>query len=744
MRQRFVTATLCFLALGILLPGCATQESGSKPSVPDPNLSAPTVVLGASVDPQAPFPLWLPKPGPASTVDLRPRAEEARQRGLKAASSGDWSGAVAAFKEANTSAHCSPALIFNLALAYQRGGWSVPAAMWYRAYLAALPEASNAAEVRAEIQKLVAETETRSLRLLDEAERLAEALSATPPSAGAKSLRQIALEDMAAYAYMAGMKDRGDALVRKALALPGANNATEKMEYPDKYGLYAAAYSWDAKRVEDIVARFGNEYTPEIIFNYRTYAWGMRGNWGEVRKIVDAYPSGLLPDQEGLGINKKHWINETWAYEMLENMHARTLDRAKKFDQKWYMGTLMTDLQNVFWNGRPDIAQRLARRALEYYGKFNPEVAWDSYWGYIIPNALLGNRKAIVQEMGRWKAGRGGVSVDIAALFAVASMAREDAEAMIMEIVRWEHQPHYEGTYVSLESTWSLLNPEAYFALAIAKGDSMGALKYLEVGDQSSKEYQDRVYRALRFAVATGRSQLAFDLSEKSNSSLSALGVLNRLAANPGTSESDRERVNRYAASMSGGWRPIDPNHARKVSLHFEHARWLAGEKQYGTLPADAEKTAKEKPEKLPAELAGHAIVLWMGAMAARLEDSSGSAIDSIASRSKVYTYQGRQITLAPEMVFDLTGMIKRADVALSSQDSSDYFLSINLTDNGAQALKEFTGRNIGREVGMTHKGKLVSIAILRESISGGRLQISGSTGTMEELMKLASELSRK
>mgnify|MGYP001580527269 CR=1 FL=1 len=123
---------------------------------------------------------------------------------------------------------------------------------------------------------------------------------------------------------------------------------------------------------------------------------------------------------------------------------------------------------------------------------------------------------------------------------------------------------------------------------------------------------------------------------------------------------------------------------------------------------------------------------------------SGGPAIDTRTSRSKEYTYQGRKITLSPEMVFDMTGKVERADVATTSQDGSDLFLSVVLIDNGKQALKEFTEKNITREVGFIYNGKLVSVAVVRESISGGRLQISGGTGTKEELVKLASELSGK
>lgn len=601
----------------------AAIDAAENPPLPDINRSSASMVLGAFVEPQAPYPLWLPEPGPSTKADLLPRAEEARQLGLKAASRGDWPGAVAAFKEANNFAHCSPPLMFNLGLAYQRGGWPVQAVMYYRAYLAALPDAPNAAEVRAEIRKLVAEAEARSLREFDEAERLADMLSDTPPSAGAKSLRQVALEKMAAYAYMGGLTDRGDALVRKATALPSVNNATGKNEYPDKRGLYSAAYSWDAKRVEDIVARFGNEYTKDSIFNYRIYARGRRGDWGDVRNIVDGYPSGLLSDEDF--DNKKFWIRQPGAYEILEIMHGLKLDAAKEL----YVGTLLSDLHELFWNGRPDIAQRLARRAVEHYRKLNPGGSkyprWD-YTSYLIPNALLGDRKAITQEMERWKAPKFGhfiqdSIIEVAALYAVASMAPADAEATIMDMVRLWVNALSAGTNFP-ETSWPQLFPEAYFALAIAKGDSKGALKYLERGDDpSSNEYQVRIWRALRFAVATGRTQLAFELSKKLPCDLDTLFHLNRLAANPGASDSVRERVNRYAASMSGGWRPVGANHARKVWLHLRHAIVLNDEKQYGLLPVDAEKTAKDKPEQLPAQLAAHAVVLWMGAMAARLEE---------------------------------------------------------------------------------------------------------------------------
>lgn len=619
-----VVATLLLLTQALLLPGLCRGQGAENQRLPDLDQRASTRVLGVIVEPPPPYPLALPAPGPTSKTPLLPQAEAARQRGLKAANEGNWPGAVAAFKEASKLAYDSPSLMFNLALAYQRGGWPVQAVMYYRAYLAALPAAPNAAEIRAQIPKLIAEIEARALREFDEAERLADKLPTTLPVDGTKSLRQSALEGMSGLAFLGGMSERGEKLRRKAAALPGALKPDDK-EYPDRHGLYAAAFSRDAKLVDEIVAKFGKTYTPERLFNHRTYALAQRGEWDELRKIVDAFPAGLLSGDD-IG-SKGAWLKRSGAFEIVEIKHGLELDAAKEL----YVGTMLSDMHTLFWRGRPDIAQRMARRAVEHYRKFNPGGStyprWD-YISYLIPNALLGDRQAIVQEMARWEANRMGDFIDkaiieVAAMYMMSSMTPADAEATIMAMLRsWAHGI-FTGTGIKLpEERWHRNFPEVYFALAVAKGDSAAALKYLANDDPpSNPEYETRAWRALRFAIATGRSQLAFDIAETLPHELGIFFELNRLAALPGAHAAVRERVLRYGAVMSSGWRPADTSHATKAWLHLKNAIDLNDETQYGVLPADAEQTAKEKPEQLPYDMAGHAVVLWMGAMAARLED---------------------------------------------------------------------------------------------------------------------------
>lgn len=603
----------------------AAIDAAENPPLPDIDRRAVTMASGAIVETPPPYPLGLPQPGPSRQAKLLPAAESARQRGLKAAGSGDWPAAVAAFKEASKLAYCSPPLMFNLGLAYQRGGWPVQAALYYRAYLAALPEAPNAAKIRAEIPGLIAEIEARSRREFDAAERLADQLSATPPAAGTKSLRQSALERMARFAFMGGLSARGEALAGKVAALRGVNAPAEENEYPDRHGFYGAAYAWDAARVEAIAANFGSAYTPEKIFDYRSAVRARRGEWGELRKIADASPRGLLSADVAGG--KAIWSQQADAFDLLETLHGLKLEAAKEL----YVGSLLSDIHSVFWGGRPDIAQRLARRAVEQYRKFNPGGSayprWD-YASYLIPNAVLGDRQAIVQEMARWKSNRMGEFLDdsiieIAAMYMAASMTPADAEATIMEMIRSRLHELVASTGADLpESTWPRMFPEAYFAMAVVRGDSAKAIKILERDDApSSEKDQTRIRRGLRFAIATGRSQLAVELAEKLPREFDTFVLLNRLAANPAAGELVRERVGRYGAALSGGWRPSDAAHAQRAWRYIKHAHQINDEKQYGVISESAEKIAKDQPEKLPTELAGHAVVLWMGALAARLDD---------------------------------------------------------------------------------------------------------------------------
>ena len=122
-------------------------------------------------------------------------------------------------------------------------------------------------------------------------------------------------------------------------------------------------------------------------------------------------------------------------------------------------------------------------------------------------------------------------------------------------------------------------------------------------------------------------------------------------------------------------------------------------------------------------------------------EDKTIAGESEAVPAGKEYAYQGRQVILASERVFDITGKIKSADVFY---DPSFPGVRITFQDDAKQALKEFSEQNSGYEAGFILNGRLVCVAVMRDPLNDGVLQITGGGKTMEELRRFASELSGK
>lgn len=131
-------------------------------------VAAPVLMPGAVVRAQAPA--------------LPDAAQLAFERGLAAAQQQDWKLAVQYFTQAERSAGGPgdsgkfPQLLFNLGLAHARAGNDLPAMAWLMAYLDAVPSASNAAQVRAEIVRLDVAVESKIRKILQEAAAIARRL----------------------------------------------------------------------------------------------------------------------------------------------------------------------------------------------------------------------------------------------------------------------------------------------------------------------------------------------------------------------------------------------------------------------------------------------------------------------------------------------------------------------------------------------------------------------------------------
>lgn len=556
-------------------------------------------------------------------------AVEARERGLAAAARSDWPAAITAFTEALGQAHATPGLMFNLGRAYQLRGWKIPAAMWYRAYLAAVPEAANAEAVRAETERLVAAIKEEALHLFDEAEQLAEALPAKSLVEGAKSLRQASLEAIARYALMGGLADRGTEILTKARALAGVR-PLDKIQ--DAHGFYAAYRSLDADRTRQIQQQWGAELPKDYLFTGLVHLYGQQGKWDEVQRVFAAsdpkltLPSFIFAQHRGFdaaGINS-----------------TRVMNQATEFDADWFTQTHVAALELVFYGGRPDVAVPLARTASAYLKKYKitgrPEIDEGIIW---LQDAMLGDRAALKASFStRYSVDKvypmddpdNGMLAARTALMLAATFPSSQAVELIDEMIRKVQVPN---ATIPVDR-YPRLMPLTYFARWAAAGDDRQALKSLdddlELAPDVDPAYRVRTQKensvyltyALRFAVATGRGALALELADrKAGASSFKLTLLNQLAVGPGATAAVKSRVNEYAAMVGGGWRPRDATQAWAVANRLDMAEIHSNDEAYRSLAEVLEAagtTAKDKSETLPQDLAASAVVWWVAAQLAR------------------------------------------------------------------------------------------------------------------------------
>lgn len=128
-------------------------------------------------------------------------------------------------------------------------------------------------------------------------------------------------------------------------------------------------------------------------------------------------------------------------------------------------------------------------------------------------------------------------------------------------------------------------------------------------------------------------------------------------------------------------------------------------------------------------------------APAATTPDPAVSAAGPNMAGGRQYSYQGRQVTLHPDQVFDITGKIEKVEISAADLGAgSEYGLTLVLNEHARQAFKDFTERNVGREAGLICQARLVMVAVMRSPVSAGEVRISGGYRTAEDAQKAAAE----
>ena len=225
-------------------------------------------------------------------------AQTAMDRGLAAAKQKEWELAIKYFSEAQKAAPTSPKALFNLALAYDSaGGRELITIAWYRAYLAALPNAANAKQVEkriieleikveATIGKLIRKAMTATARLPDESSKIeaytaiAEAQTKAGDIAGAKeTAARITNDSDKSWAYReiaSAQAKAGDIAGAKETAARFADDYYKPWAYRDI--ARAQAKAGDIAGAKETAARIINDVYKSKAYRYIAAAQAKAGD----------------------------------------------------------------------------------------------------------------------------------------------------------------------------------------------------------------------------------------------------------------------------------------------------------------------------------------------------------------------------------------------------------------------------------------------------------------------------------
>ncbi len=583
MHTRLGAAARLFVT-AFLLTGCGAGDGQVSHTLGTP---APSPVLRES---KPPFLLVLPQSGPAQSAPLPEKAAQLRVQALEAVRAARWGDAAKSFAEARDWAHCAPSLVFNLALAYEGKGDPMSAGLYFRAYLAMVPDAPDAQDVAARIRGIHQKLIDLAARYGDEAERVAARLDGTPPAGGRISLRAQAYQQMATFYYFIGEVSRADALLAQLRALPGMR------DQPDPHtrqiaGALTNVYRRDTAATAKLAAE-------RDFFQ----AWIDALN-GDADAAFRSVRNGIRVSNLSLGALLTA-LKSARAYDAVNLIDQQRLKALTEWNGRRFKD-IADDMLLMFWDGRPDLAVDLARHLQAYFRANDRGLDWDRVPYFSVLAVLYdwdGLEAEITDLLSREFAFHY-FPVNEVVLILGALAPSADGPRLFNFIDRYAALSQEISEKFYERSGFGAL-PDAQVRLSptwVVRDRIVDGTLYTVSFDDA---HLQNVELLVKFFVAVG------DASSGSTGALrlksrAALYQLQRLA-DPTRAAVVAEQAQFYAEAACQGWRPRDAAHARRAWIALQIAEAYAAAPSSDTLDIDGDlqRTAREKPESLPLEIA--------------------------------------------------------------------------------------------------------------------------------------------
>jgi tetratricopeptide (TPR) repeat protein len=633
---------------------------------------------------------------PAQTANVSGAAREAFDSGVIAAGLPNYPLAIRFFEEARTLAPSDPVIFYNLGLAEsQISGRELRAISWFSAYLATNPTAPNAAAVKELINLLDVRSQSNLSRLISSLQDMANQFAEDNKNANLSRVAELWAKtgDIAAAQRVANLiqnvdsKSRAQAYITKFQAEAGDIDAAQKtvelIQNEDwKSSAQACVVEAQAKR-GDIAAALR---TTALIKNAdrKRGAWRHLGNGqAESGDVTEALKTAaLLPSG-----NEQGAVQAATAKAQVRRGDIAGGQRTADLIQD---GDWQSNAQAVIAKTRVKLGDiAAAQRTVAVMRNAD----WKSDAQLVIAEAQA--KGGDIVEARKTAASTSNPYYKSVALVAIAAAQAKHGEITAAE-----------NTFVEAQQTADLINSAS--SKRSARRQIAEARAKLNNSDPAKPTYHVKLDNQSTIEPITVSSWLEIiDDRDETSSPLKSEPFLSLPA---------------YLQSLPRSDNP------QTVFTNLQET-------------IDTIATAQNAIHKMVQQQAAQTYV--------QDEPQEGPTITGVSTpesnspsitRTTEHTYQGRQIILAPELLFDLTGKIASATVNQSQYGDS---LSLVLREGEVQSLEKFSERNMNKEVGLLYKGKLVTVAVLRTPITSGRVEIT-TRGTLQELMKLAEELSAK
>jgi tetratricopeptide (TPR) repeat protein len=289
--------------------------------------------------------------GWCAPVQMSPEAKAAYNLGNLAFDQKDWDQAIRHYAKAQSYDNYNPKILYNLGISHAKAAHELPAIAWLEAYLAVAPSAPEAAQIHAEIARMLVTAESKARRVAKESLAAADPLDSTTADG---EWRHYNLQSLSQAYLELGDETKAATLANRAGATFGLSGTAEEQMW------WNFALNWRTDDPQAALAATNNITNGKILDSDNVWAemceaLQSRGKWDTLRQVAQK-----INDTE----KRDHWLqvadNKTKAYSPW-NRRDEWVKLAEKLSKNAAcidLESALKDTSDHFWTWTQDKGNR--------------------------------------------------------------------------------------------------------------------------------------------------------------------------------------------------------------------------------------------------------------------------------------------------------------------------------------------------------------------------------------------------